>query len=210
MTDFSALTRAVSRGKTNEALVIVKQAIQEQEDISVLLDNGLIAGMRDVGKRFSRSEVYVPELLVAARAAKACLDLVEPILAGSGSISHGRVAVGTVRGDLHDIGKNLVAAMLRGAGYEVIDLGVNCGLEKYQRALDEGAEVIVCSALLTTTMPFMREVVNNFKHKAKIIVGGAPVTQAFADAIGADGYSADAYGAVKLVDQLLMKNIRCA
>ena len=210
MTDFSALTRAVSYGKTNEAVTIVAQAIKEKEDIGALLDNGLIAGMREVGERFSRSEVYVPELLVAARAAKACLNLVEPILVGTGRVSRGKIAVGTVRGDLHDIGKNLVAAMLRGAGYEVIDLGVNCDLDKYQSAQDEGAEVIVCSALLTTTMPYMREVVNKFKNKARIIVGGAPVTQDFADAIGADGYSADAYGAVKLVDQLLLKNSRCA
>lgn len=210
MTDLSALTRAVGYGKTNEALTIVEKAINENVDVGALLDNGLIAGMREVGERFSRSEVYVPELLVAARAFKACLNLVEPILVGAGRGSRGKISVGTVRGDLHDIGKNLVAAMLRGAGYEVIDLGVNCDLDKYQSALDEGAEVIVCSALLTTTMPYMREVVNKFKNKTKIIVGGAPVTQAFADAIGADGYSADAYGAVKLVDQLLLKNSRCA
>ncbi len=125
------------------------------------------------------------------------------MLIGSEREPSGKVAVGTVKGDLHDIGKNLVAVMLQGAGYEVIDLGINCDLAKYKSGVDNGAQILICSALLTTTMPYMREIVNAFKDDVMIIIGGAPVTQAYADEIGADGYSADAHGAVQLVNKLL-------
>jgi 5-methyltetrahydrofolate--homocysteine methyltransferase len=202
MTDFEALKKAVIAGKRNDVAAIVQSAIDAKENIGDILDKGMIPAMREIGDRFSKNEVYVPELLIAARAMQAGLALIEPLLAASGRKSMGKVAIGTVKGDLHDIGKNLVAIMLKGAGYDVIDLGVNCDVEKYKGALEQGAQILACSALLTTTMPYMKEVVNAFKGKAKIIIGGAPVTQAFADEIGADGYSDDANGAVQLVDRL--------
>jgi 5-methyltetrahydrofolate--homocysteine methyltransferase len=203
MTDFEALKKAVMSGKRNDVAAIVQASIDAKENIGDILDKGMIPAMREIGDRFSKNEVYVPELLIAARAMQAGLTLIEPLLAGSGRKSRGKIAIGSVKGDLHDIGKNLVAIMLKGAGYDVIDLGVNCDVEKYKSALEQGAQILACSALLTTTMPYMKEIVNAFKGKAKIIIGGAPVTQAYSDEIGADGYSDDANGAVKLVDSLL-------
>ena len=163
----------------------------------------MIPAMREIGDRFSRNEAYVPELLIAARAMQSGLALLEPLLASSGRKDLGTVAIGTVKGDLHDIGKNLVAIMLKGAGYKVIDLGVNCDVAKFEEGVAQGATIVACSSLLTTTMPYMREIVEHFRGRdIKVIVGGAPLTQAFADEIGADGFSEDASGAVKLVDTL--------
>ena len=204
MTDFEALKNAVIKGKRNDVTAIVQEAINNGEDINAILDKGMIPAMREIGDRFSRNEAYVPELLIAARAMQSGLALLEPLIAASGRKSMGKIAIGTVKGDLHDIGKNLVAIMLKGAGYDVIDLGVNCDVLKYEQGMREGARIIACSSLLTTTMPYMKEVVEHFKGKGvKVIIGGAPVTQAYADEIGADGYSEDANGAVKLVDSLL-------
>jgi len=203
MTNFDALQTAVLKGNRNDVKDIVQQAIDNQEDINAILDQGMIPAMREIGDRFSRNEAYVPELLIAARAMQAGLTLLEPLIAASGRKTMGKVAVGTVKGDLHDIGKNLVAIMLKGAGYDVIDLGVNCDVGKFEEAVAQGANVLACSSLLTTTMPYMKEVVEHFKgRKVKIIIGGAPVTQDYADEIGADGYSEDANGAVKLVDKI--------
>ena len=183
---------------------MVQAAIDGKEDINAILDRGMIPAMREIGDKFSRNEAYVPELLIAARAMQAGLALLEPLIAASGRKSMGKVAIGTVKGDLHDIGKNLVAIMLKGAGYDVIDLGVNCDITKYEEGVKQGATIIGCSSLLTTTMPYMKEVVAYFKDKGvKVVIGGAPVTQAYADEIGADGYSEDANGAVKLIDSLL-------
>ncbi len=204
MTNFETLKAAVIKGNRNDVKAIVQDAINNQEDLNAILDKGMIPAMREIGDRFSRNEAYVPELLVAARAMQAGLSLLEPLMAATGRKSLGKVAVGTVKGDLHDIGKNLVAIMLKGAGYDVIDLGVNCDVAKFEEALAQGAKIIACSSLLTTTMTYMKEVVEHFKNKnVKIIIGGAPLTQAFADEIGADGYSEDANGAVKLVDKIL-------
>ncbi len=204
MTDFEALRNAVIKGKRNDVTAIVQEAINNHEDINAILDKGMIPAMREIGDRFSRNEAYVPELLIAARAMQAGLALIEPLIAASGRKSLGKIAIGTVKGDLHDIGKNLVAIMLKGAGYEVIDLGVNCDIAKYEEGVRQGATVVGCSSLLTTTMPYMKEVVAHFKGKGvKVVIGGAPVTQAYADEIGADGYSEDANGAVKLIDSLL-------
>ncbi len=204
MTNFEALKTAVIKGSRNDVKSIVQEAIDNQEDINAILDKGMIPAMREIGDRFSRNEAYVPELLVAARAMQAGLALLEPLIAASGRKSLGKVAVGTVKGDLHDIGKNLVAIMLKGAGYDVIDLGVNCDIAKFEEALAQGAKILACSSLLTTTMPYMKDIVEHFKGKeVKIIIGGAPLTQAYADEIGADGYSDDANGAVKLVDKIL-------
>lgn len=204
MTDFEALKAAVIRGDRNKVTAMVQAAIDEKEDINAILDRGMIPAMREIGDKFSRNEAYVPELLIAARAMQAGLALLEPLIAASGRKSLGKVAIGTVKGDLHDIGKNLVGIMLKGAGYEVMDLGVNCDIAKYEDAVGKGAQIIGCSSLLTTTMPYMKDVVEHFKGKGvKVIIGGAPVTQAYADEIGADGYSDDANGAVKLVDSLM-------
>ena len=204
MTDFEALKTAVMKGRRNDVTSIVQAAINEQEDLNSLLDKGMIPAMREIGEKFSRNEAYVPELLIAARAMQAGLTLIEPLLAATGRQPLGKVAVGTVKGDLHDIGKNLVAIMLKGAGYEVIDLGVNCDCEKFNEGVKQGAQVVACSSLLTTTMPYMKDVVDYFHGKdVKVIIGGAPVTQAYCDKIGAAGYSEDASGAVRLVDSLL-------
>ena len=204
MTDFEALRAAVIKGKRNDVAAIVQAAIDGGEDINLILDRGMIPAMREIGDKFSRNEAYVPELLIAARAMQAGLALLEPLIAASGRKSMGKVAIGTVKGDLHDIGKTLVAIMLKGAGYDVIDLGVNCDITKYEEGVKQGATIIGCSSLLTTTMPYMKEVVAYFKDKGvKVVIGGAPVTQAYADEIGADGYSEDANGAVKLIDSLL-------
>lgn len=204
MTDFEALKAAVIRGDRNKVTAMVQAAIDGKEDINAILDRGMIPAMREIGDKFSRNETYVPELLIAARAMQAGLALLEPLIAASGRKSLGKVAIGTVKGDLHDIGKNLVGIMLKGAGYEVMDLGVNCDIAKYEDAVGKGAQIIGCSSLLTTTMPYMKDVVEHFKGKGvKVIIGGAPVTQAYADEIGADGYSDDANGAVKLVDSLM-------
>lgn len=204
MSDYAALCQAVMKGKRNDVIAIVQAAIDAKEDINGLLDRGMIPAMREIGEKFSRNEAYVPELLIAARAMQAGLALLEPLIAASGRKSLGKVAIGTVKGDLHDIGKNLVAIMLKGAGYDVVDLGTNCTIEKFDQGIAQGATVIALSSLLTTTMPYMRDVVAHYQGTpVKVIIGGAPVTQSFADEIGAAGYSEDANGAVKLVDKLL-------
>jgi 5-methyltetrahydrofolate--homocysteine methyltransferase len=176
-------------------------------DIQSILNAGLIGAMDDVGEKFSAGELFVPEMLMAAQAMKGGLEILKPLLATGQSSSKGTVVIGTVKGDLHDIGKNLVAMMMEGAGFDVVDLGVDVASEAFVKAAaDKGADVIALSALLTTTMPSMETTVKAVKEagmSVKTIIGGAPVTQAFADQIGADGYSADAPGAVKLVKQLV-------
>ena len=176
-------------------------------DIEVILNEGLIGAMDEVGERFSAGDLFVPEMLVAAQAMKSGLELLKPHLADGQSQSKGTVVIGTVKGDLHDIGKNLVAMMMEGAGFEVVDVGVDIDSEAFVKAAAEkNADVIALSALLTTTMPAMEATVKAVKEAGmtvKTIIGGAPVTQAFSDQIGADGYSADAPGAVKLVKEIV-------
>jgi corrinoid protein of di/trimethylamine methyltransferase len=176
-------------------------------DIDTILNDGLISAMDEVGERFSTGELFVPEMLMAAQAMKAGLGVLKPHLSEGRSHSKGTVVIGTVKGDLHDIGKNLVSMMMEGAGFEVIDLGVDVDSEKFVKtAAENNAEVIALSALLTTTMPSMESTIKAVKEAGiatKTIIGGAPVTQAFAEQIGADGYSADAPGAVKLVKLLV-------
>ncbi len=204
MVDFDALKAAVIKGKRDDVVAIVNAAIAEKADVNELLDKGMIPAMREIGDKFSRNEAYVPELLIAARAMQSGLALLEPLITASGRKSKGKVAIGTVKGDLHDIGKNLVAIMIKGAGYDVVDLGVNCDVAKFEEGVAQGATIVACSSLLTTTMTYMKDVVAAFKGKGvKVIIRGAPITQAYCDEIGADGYSEDANGAVKLVDQLL-------
>ena len=198
MTDFEALKAAVIKGDRNKVTAMVQAAIDGKEDINAILDRGMIPAMREIGDKFSRNEAYVPELLIAARAMQAGLALLEPLIAASGRKSLGKVAIGTVKGDLHDIGKNLVKMMLEGKGLTVIDLGVDVPAEKFvSAAVENNAQLICCSALLTTTMGEMKSVVEEadkqgIRDKVKILVGGAPVTQSFCDSIGADGYTADA------------------
>ena len=203
MTNYDTLKAAIIKGSRNDVTAIVKAAIDAGEDFNALLDKAMIPAMREIGEKFSRNEAYVPELLIAARAMQSGLAIIEPLLAASGRKSLGTVAIGTVKGDLHDIGKNLVAIMLKGAGYDVVDLGVNCDVAKFDEGVAQGATVVACSSLLTTTMPYMRDVVEHFKGRGvKVIIGGAPITQAYADEIGAFGYSEDANGAVKLADAI--------
>ncbi|MCK9244381.1 MAG: corrinoid protein [Candidatus Marinimicrobia bacterium] len=204
MTRNQELYQAILRGDRSTVQKIFQSAIDQHADVNELLEDSMIPAMREVGERFARSEIYVPEMLIAARAMQAGLTLIEPILAKSNRKPRGKVAVGTVKGDLHDIGKNLVVIMLKGAGYEVLDLGINCPVEKYATAAAAGINIIMCSALLSTTMMYMKEVVNFFKNNSavKIIVGGAPVTQKYADSIGAHGYGKNANEAVRIVERL--------
>ncbi len=187
---------------------LTEQALGEGLDPGKVLNDGLVAGMNVVGQRFKNNEFYVPEVLIAARAMKSAMELLRPKLASSGHQAKGTVAIGTVRGDLHDIGKNLVAMMLEGAGYDVMDLGVDVKPERFVEAIKEGADVVAMSALLTTTMPAMKETIEAItsegeRGKAKVMIGGAPVTQNYADEIGADGYAADAASAVDTANVLL-------
>lgn len=199
------LFNAILKGDRNTVQAIMQKAIEQKQDVVQLLDGSMIPAMREIGERFSRNEVYVPEMLIAARAMQAGLTLIEPILAQSNHKPLGKIAVGTVKGDLHDIGKNLVAIMLKGAGYEVLDLGTNCSIEKYTEAVAAGVKIVMCSALLTTTMTYMEEVVKHFKDapEVKVVIGGAPVTQKYADSIGAHAYGRDANEAVKIVENII-------
>jgi corrinoid protein of di/trimethylamine methyltransferase len=189
----------------------VKQLTQAEvaagTEIGAILSHGLIGAMDTVGEKFSAGELFVPEMLMAAQAMKAGLEILKPLLSAGQAQARGRVVIGTVKGDLHDIGKNLVSMMMEGAGFDVIDLGVDVASEKFvQVAAEKKADVIALSALLTTTMPAMQSTVTAVKEAglvSRTIIGGAPVTQAFADQIGADGYSPDAPGAVKLVKKLM-------
>jgi 5-methyltetrahydrofolate--homocysteine methyltransferase len=201
------LFTAIMKGNRNKVVELIQKAVEANEPVGKILDDSMIPAMREMGDKFSRNEVYVPEMLIAARAMQAGLALIEPKLAQAGHKALGKVAIGTVKGDLHDIGKNLVAIMLKGAGYEVMDLGVNCDADKFAGAAQNGAQVLCCSALLTTTMPYMKDIVEKVKGTgAKVIIGGAPVTNEYAKSIGADGYGCDANDAVKVIDKLLGKS----
>ena len=207
MADLEALAEAVIRGDRDAASQLTQQAVDEKIAPAQILNEGLVAGMDVVGKRFKANEIYVPEVLIAARAMKTGLAILEPILADAGVQPVGKVVLGTVKGDLHDIGKNLVGMMLTGAGMEVIDVGTDVSPEKFVQACrDGGAAVLAMSALLTTTMPQMGEVVKQAKAEGvqvKTMIGGAPVTQSYADEIGADGYAPDAASAVDKAKELM-------
>jgi len=186
----------------------VKEALAQGFAADVILNQALIAAMNEVGRRFEEGEFFVPEMLIAARAMQAGLALLKPQLMENGIKAAGKIAIGTVKGDLHDIGKNLVAMMLEGAGYEVQDLGVDITPETFIKAAQGGAQVIGMSALLTTTMNNMQATLHalqtaGLRDQVKVIIGGAPVTDEFARKIGADAYAPDASGAVRIVRQLL-------
>lgn len=212
MGDYKQLYDAVLEGNAPAAKAVTQAAITDGANPQELLDNYMIPAMDEVGRLFEANEYFVPELLIAARAMKGALEIVRPLLAQSGSKPVGKVVIGTVRGDLHDIGKNLVAAMLEGGGFEVIDLGVDVAPEKFIETITaQNAQIIAMSALLTTTMPGMKTTIDalvaaGVRKNVKVMVGGAPLTQRYADEIGADGFSDNASSAVRIARELAVKN----
>ncbi|MCX6890915.1 MAG: corrinoid protein [Verrucomicrobiota bacterium] len=204
MVDLKKLYESVVSGDAKTTQAITQQALAEGVDPLVLVNEHMVPAMDEVGRRFEANEYFVPELLISARAMKASLELIRPLLVARGDKPVGRVAIGTVKGDLHDIGKNLVASLLEGGGFEVIDLGVNVSPEKFIETVNSRqANIVAMSALLTTTMPAMKTTIDALKQagvrdKVKVLIGGAPITQKYADEIGADGYSENAVGAVAL------------
>ena len=204
MPDLKQLYDAVIGGDAKTTQTLTQQALAEGVDPLTLVNQYMIPAMDEVGRRFECNEYFVPELLISARAMKGALELIRPLLAARGDQPAGRVAIGTVKGDLHDIGKNLVASLLEGGGFEVIDLGVNVAPEKFIAAIREKqANIVAMSALLTTTMPAMKSTIEALKQagvrdQVKVLIGGAPITQKYAEEIGADGYSENAVGAVAL------------
>ena len=207
MADLEALAEAIINGDKDEAARLTQEAVDEGLDPDEILSNGLTAGMDVVGRKFKANEFYVPEVLIAARAMHAGMDILEPLLAESGSKPKGIVVLGTVKGDLHDIGKNLVGMMLQGGGFRVVDIGIDVDAETFvEKAQAEDADVVALSALLTTTMPQMKSVMDALEEaglETATMIGGAPVTQEYADEIGASGYAPDAASAVDLARELV-------
>jgi len=209
MDTLAQLAEMLQRGEDQEVLRLTREAVAQGLPAGRILNDGLIAGMNVVGERFKRHDIFLPDVLLAARAMYAGMEQLKPLLIRDGVPARGRVVLGTVQGDLHDIGKNLVAIMLRGAGYEVVDLGHNVAPATFVDAAErEGARVIGLSALLTTTMPVMRQVVDLLRERGlagrvRVIVGGAPVSADFAREIGADDYGYDGASAVDKVTALM-------
>ncbi len=208
MTDLEDLRQSIIEGDMKSTTSLVESALADGLEPGTILNDGMIAAMTEVGRRFEEGEYFVPEMLIAARAMQAGLKILKPKLVDSGTKPLGTVAIGTVKGDLHDIGKSLVAMMLEGAGFEIMDLGVDVPPEKFVEAIRGGAQVIAMSALLTTTMPNMRATVEAVKQaglrdQSVIVIGGAPVTQAYANEIGADAYAPDASAAVRVTRSLI-------
>ncbi len=208
MADFNTLAEAIIAGDQAGAKTAAEELIAGGATAGDVLEQGLVAGMNVVGAKFKANEFYIPEVLLAARAMKGAMEVLRPLLAETGVKPVAKIAVGTVKGDQHDIGKNIVAMMMEGAGFEVTDLGINVGPDKFVEQAKEGARILLMSALLTTTMPAMKANIEALKaaglrDKVLVMVGGAPVTQAFADEIGADGYSDDAASAVEKARELL-------
>jgi len=201
------MSEALQRGNAPKVKELTQQALDAGTSVESILNDGLISGMGIIGAKFKKNEVYVPEVLIAARAMHAGMEILEPKLAEAGVKPVGKIALGTVKGDLHDIGKNLVGMMLKGGGFEVVDLGIDVPAEKFVEAVKDGdIQVVALSALLTTTMPQMAEVIKSLKEAgaaAKTMIGGAPVTQSYADEIGADGYAPDAASAVDTAKALM-------
>ncbi|QDV62083.1 corrinoid protein [Crateriforma conspicua] len=205
----SPLYEAILTGDADGSVKLTQTALADGVDPNDLINQDMIPAMDEAGRRFEKREFYVPELLIAARAMKGALALIRPLLSERGVEPVGRVVIGTVKGDLHDIGKGLVGSMLEGGGFEVFDLGVDVAADSFiAKAVEQKADVVAVSALLTTTMTAMKDVVtalreSDISQTCKIIVGGAPVTQQFADSIGADGYSENASAAVTLVRSIV-------
>ena len=209
MSEPAELYDAILHGNAKKAEEVTKAALAAQVDPSELVQKYMIPAMDEVGKRFECNEYFVPELLIAARAMKLSLALITPQLAQSGAKSAGRIVIGTVQGDLHDIGKNLVASMLEGGGFQVVDLGVDVSPQRFvEAAKEQEGSIVALSALLTTTMTVMKTVVEalekaGIRDKTKVLIGGAPITQSYADEIGADGFSDNASAAVTLARKLV-------
>ena len=207
--DMNKLYESILGGKLEPAVEVTKEAVQEGADPQSIINSYMIPGMEEIGKRFEEGRAFVPNLLMSARAMKGCLDILKPLMANGDNASKGKILIGTVKGDLHDIGKNLVAAMLEGCGFEVINIGVDVPQEKFVTAIQENKPDILCmSALLTTTMGYMKDVVDaivasGLRDRIKIMIGGAPLNESFARMIGADGYSSNANGAVVLAKSLM-------
>ncbi len=211
MADVHEISEFLQKGRAKNVKALVEEALAEGQDPKVILNEGLLAGMMVIGEKFKNNEVFVPEVLVAARALNAGLAILEPKLIEVGNEPVGKVVIGTVKGDLHDIGKNLVAMMMKGVGFEVIDLGVDVEPATFvDKAEENGANVICMSALLTTTMPSMQLVIDELasrglRDKYIVMVGGAPVNQSFADQIGADYYTPDAATAAETAKAAVTK-----
>ncbi len=209
MVDLELLYEAIVAGNAKQAAAVTKEAVEAGSSPQELLDEYMIPAMDEVGRRFEANECFVPELLISARAMKGAVEIIRPMLASEGSEPVGRVVIGTVKGDVHDIGKNLVAIMLEGGGFEIVDIGVDANPDKFIDAVNaKQPNIVALSALLTTTLPSMRNIVDRLtqagvRDRVKVIIGGAPVTQDFADEIGADGYTDNAGAAVALARRLL-------
>ena len=210
MTDIlETIKEMVVGGKYNDIEEQVQRAVDNGIDLNRLINDALISAMDIVGKRFADSEIYVPEMLVSAKTMKLGLDIIKPLLQSGEALNRGTIVMGTVKGDLHDIGKNLVTMMMEGAGFKIIDLGVDVKIENLVDTVKKGkVNIIGLSALLTTTMPEMQNVIQaleeaGLRNQVKVIVGGAPIDQGFADKIGADGFGADAVEAVQLARKLV-------
>jgi len=208
MHDFQELKDKLFAGDIAAVEALTKKALDDKAPVRQILENGLIAGMDAVGKKFKANDIFVPEVLLSAKAMQQGLKILEPFLTGAGIKPIAKIVIGTVKGDLHDIGKNLVSMMFRGAGFEVLDYGIDVPPEKFVNAAKEGAQVVAMSSLLTTSMPSMKKTIDVLRaagglSNVKIIIGGAPVTQEYADEIGADGFAPDAASAVDKVKELL-------
>jgi len=209
MADSEKFYEALSQGKMDEAKRLTQAALEAGEPAEKILKEGLIAAMERIGVKFKNSEIYIPEVLIAARAMHAGMAILKPILAKTTGVMTGKVVVGTVKGDLHDIGKNLVVMMLEGGGFDVVDLGIDVPAEKFIEAIrTHQPQVVGMSALLTTTMREMKNTIQAFegasvRKQVKVVIGGAPVTEKYAKEIGADGYAPDAASAVDTVKSLL-------
>lgn len=211
MQDLKPLHDAILNGDAPTARSVTEQAIAAGAKAMDLVNNAMVPAMAEVGRRFECEDFFVPDLLLAARAMKSALEPLKPLLAASDAPRAGRVVIGTVKGDLHEIGKNLVAAMLEGSGFEVFDLGVDVSPEKFAKAASEqNADIVAMSALLTTTMGSMRSTIESLKaagirDRVKVLIGGAPISQKYADDIGADGFADNAVSAVTLARQVLTR-----
>ena len=210
MVDLASIAEALQRGDVGKVEELIRLALEEELSPKEILENGLIKGMNVIGIKFKNNEIYVPEVLISARAMYAGMNILRPKLVETGVKNIGKVAIGTVRGDLHDIGKNLVKMMLEGAGFEVVDLGVDVSADKFVSAVKElQPDIVGMSALLTTTMVYMPEVIKSLeaaglRDRVKVMIGGAPVTQNYAEQISADGYSPDAASAAEDAKRFIM------
>ena len=212
MTDLNELYNAILVGKLEDAVKVTNEAVNDGISPNEIINMYMIKAMEEVGARFEAGKVFVPNLLLSARAMRGALDVLKPLMKGDVETSIGKVVIGTVKGDLHDIGKNLVASMFEGCGFEVINLGVDVSSDKFVRAaIENNADIICMSALLTTTMNYMKEVIaainaSELKGKVKVMVGGAPLNDTFAKAIGADAYTSNANAAVIMAKKLIAGN----